>query len=175
MDVSMVPRKSRVGRAFPALVVATGVVALLVALTATAGSDTRIDRAYYESNEVTLRIPSALSANPNQFRSGCFDLGPNEKWPRPTATFYILLLPGATLASCADGSLLHDHVISTAPGAAGYNAAWRVVRVTPGRYFDIRKMPYTSEGELLAGAAADELILTDTGKSIRAPVVGTTA
>jgi hypothetical protein len=37
--------------------------------------------------------------------------------------------------------------------------------------FDIVNMPYTSEAEVIAGAAAGELVLADTGASIRASVV----
>ena len=92
-------------------------------------------------------------------------------WPQPTAKLYNMFVPGATQGSCADGSLQHNHVISTAPGDSDYTGAWHVIRVTPGSNFNIAKMPYTSENEVLLGAAAGELVLTDTGASVRASVV----
>lgn len=162
-------------RGLLAAVAVAGLVAVLVALPVTAGTSTQYDAAYYEGDEVVMVIPSHTSANPNQFESACFDLGPQANWPRPTATMYTMFLPGATQAACADGSLRHNHVISTAPGDSDYTGAWRIIRVTRGPNFDIAKMPYTSEGEVLAGAAAGELVLTDTGASVRSLVVGAPA
>ena len=93
-------------------------------------------------------------------------------WPQPTARLYNMFVPGATHGgSCADGSFQHDHVLSTAPGDPNYTAAWHVIRVTLGPNFNIAKMPYTSENDVLLGAAAGELVLADTGASVRASVV----
>jgi hypothetical protein len=153
-------------------VAATALIAVLVAaVTASASSYTLFEAAYYNGDRITLLIPAHVSEDPNQFGSGCFDLGPTQNWPRPIAKLYTMFLPGATSGSCPDGSFRHDHVTSTAPGDPDYTGAWRVMRVLPGPNFDIANMPYTSEAEVLAGAAAGELVLADTGASIRASVV----
>lgn len=148
------------------------VVGLLVA-TATAASSTGplIEPAYYNGDEVGLLVPSGSSNNPSQVVSACFHLGPQHTSSEATNTLYALFVPGATQFSCPDGSRLHDHVITAAPGDPGYTGAWTVVRVTPGPNFDVGKMPYTSEAEVLTGVAAGELVLTETGFSFRAPVV----
>lgn len=152
------------------------VVLILVGLigwTATAASSEAplIEPAYYNGDEVGLVVPSGSSANPHQVVSACFRLGPQHRSSEATSTLYALFVPGATQFSCPDGSRLHDHVITTAPGAPGYTGVWTVVRVTPGPNFDIASMPYTSEAQVRAGVAAGELVTEDTGFSFRAPVV----
>jgi hypothetical protein len=143
-----------------------------VAPTATASSYDLFEAAYYEGDEVTLLFPSHLSENPNQFTSGCFSIGPIAHWPEPTAKLYNMFVPGATHGgSCPNGSFRHDHVVSTAPGDPYYTGAWHVIRVTAGPNFDIARMPYTRENDVLLGAAAGELVLADTGASVRAAVV----
>ena len=140
--------------------------------TATASGDEQFEAAYYQGDEVTLLFPSHLSENPNLFTSGCLSIGPMANWPQPAARLYNMFVPGATHGgSCADGSFRHNHVLSTAPGDSNYTGAWHVIRVTPGPNFSIAKMPYTSENEVLLGAAAGELVLADTGASVRASVV----
>ena len=141
-------------------------------LTATASSTDLFEAAYYQGDAVTLLFPSHTSENPNQFTSGCFSSGPMANWPQPTAKLYNMFVPGATQGgSCPDGSFRHNHVISTAPGDPNYTGAWHVIRVTPGPNFNIAKMPYTSENQVLLGAAAGELVLADTRVSVRASVV----
>jgi hypothetical protein len=144
----------------------------LIAWTGTAANSEGplIEPAYYNGDDVGLLVPSGSSNNPHQVISGCFRLGPQHRSREATSTLYALFVPGATQFSCPDGSGLHDHVITTAPGDRGYTGAWTVVRVTPGPNFDIGNMPYTSEAEVLAGVAAGELFLTQTGFSFRAPV-----
>lgn len=140
--------------------------------TAIASGDEMFEAAFYQGDEVTLLFPSHLSENPNLFTSGCLSIGPIAHWPDPRAKVYNMFVPGATHGgSCADGSLRHNHVLSTAPGDPLYTGAWHVIRVTAGPNFDISKMPYTSENELLLGVAAGELRLADTGASVRASVV----
>jgi hypothetical protein len=140
--------------------------------TATASGDELFEAAYYQGDEVTLLFPSHLSHNPNLFTSGCLSIGPIAHWPDPTAKLYNMFVPGATHGgSCADGSFRHNHVLSTAPGDPHYTGAWHVIRVTPGPNFNIAKMPYTSENQVLLGAAAGELVLADTRVSVRASVV----
>jgi hypothetical protein len=147
------------------------VAALLTAATAASSKDVLIEPAYYDGDEVGLLVPSGSSNNRNQVVSGCFHLGPQHRSSEATSTLYALFVPGATQFSCPDRSRSHDHVITTAPGDPGYTGAWTVVRVDPGANFDIGNMPYTTEAGVLAGVAAGELVLTETGFSFRAPVV----
>jgi hypothetical protein len=84
----------------------------------------------------------------------------------------VILAPGATQVACPDGTLRHDHVLSTVPGSPGYTGAWRIVLATPGAAFDASTMPYTSVDAVLTGVAAGELVLTDTGIDFVAPVAG---
>ena len=148
------------------------VVGLMVAAATAASSEgPLIEPAYYNGDELGLLVPSGSSNSPNQVASACFHLGPQHRGSEATNTLYALFVPGATQFACPDGSRLHDHVITAAPGDPGYTGAWTVVRVDPGPNFDIANMPYTSEAEVLAGVAAGELVLTETGFSFRAPVV----
>jgi hypothetical protein len=153
----------------PALLILIG----LTAWTGTAASSKGplIEPAYYDGDEVGLLVPSGSSNNPNQIVSACFYLGPRHRSNEATSTLYALFVPGATQFSCQDGSRLHDHVIATAPGDPGYSGAWTVVRVTPGPNFDESDMPYKTETQVLAGVAAGELVLAETGFTFRAPVV----
>ena len=157
------------------LVIAMCLVALGSSAAASPG-ELVVEPAYYEGQEVGLLVPSGSSHNPNQVigGGGCFPLGPDMSGTGRTkaATLYALFVPGATQYGCPDGSRTHDHVIAAAPGDPGYSAAWRVIVAAPGPNFDVEKMPYTSEAQVLAGVAAQELVLNDTGFSFRAPVVG---
>ena len=144
---------------------------LMIAATVASSKEVLIEPAYYNGEEVGLLVPSGSSENPSQVVSGCFHLGPAHRSNDATATLYALFVPGATQFSCPDGSRLHDHVITAAPGDPDYTGAWTVVHVAPGPNFDADGMPYTSEAEVLAGVAAGELVPTDTGFSFRAPLV----
>lgn len=146
------------------------VVLTIASATAASSRGPLIEPAYYDGEEVGLVVPSGSSNNPHQVISGCFRLGPAHTSREATSILYALFVPGATQFACPDGSRLHDHVITAAPGDRGYTGAWTVVRVTPGPNFDIAKMPYTDEAEVLAGVAAGELVLSETGFSFRAPV-----
>jgi hypothetical protein len=152
----------------PVLLILVGLIAWTG--TAVSSEGPLIEPAYYDGHEVGLLVPSGSSDSPNQVVSGCFHLGPQHRSSEPTSKLYSLFVPGATQFSCPDGSRLHDHVITAAPGDPGYTGAWTVVRADPGPNFNIGKMPYTTEAEVLAGVAAGELILTNTGFSFRAPV-----
>jgi hypothetical protein len=130
---------------------------------------------YFEGSQVVIQIPGAKSENPNQAHFACFALGPDLARARRAASappLYVVLAPGATQVACPDGTLRHDHVLSTIPGQADYTAVWRIVLATPGTAFDASNMPYTSVAAVLAGEAADELVLTDTGIDFVGPVVG---
>ena len=148
------------------------VVALIAWTGAAASSEgPLIEPSYYNGDEVGLLVPSGSSNNRNQVVSACFYLGPQHVSNEATSTLYALFVPGATQFSCADGSRLHDHVITSAPGDPGYTGAWTVVRITPGPNFDAGDMPYTSAAQVRAGISAGELAAEDTGFSFRAPVV----
>jgi hypothetical protein len=130
---------------------------------------------YFEGSQVVIQIPGATSENPNQAHFACFALGPDLARTARAASappLYVVLAPGATQVACPDGTLRHDHVLSTFPGHPDYTGAWRIVLATPGTAFDASKMPYTSVSAVLAGVAADELVLTDTGIDFVSPVVG---
>jgi hypothetical protein len=157
------------GRFWAALLLS--LAGLMIAATVASSKDVLIEPAYYNGEEVGLLVPSGSSANPHHVLSGCFRLGPAHQGQEATAPLYALFVPGATQFGCPDGSRVHDHVITAAPGDPGYTGAWTVVRVTPGPNFDAADMPYISEAEVLAGVAAGELVLTDTGFSFRAPLV----
>jgi hypothetical protein len=136
-----------------------------------------LEPSYYEGEEIGLLVPSGSSHNANQVfgGGGCFPLGPDmgATGRAKAAVLYALFVPGATQYGfqCANPALRHDHVITVAPGDAGYSAAWRVWRVTPGPNFSAADMPYTTEAQVLAGIAAGKLVAVDTGFEFRAPVV----
>ena len=139
--------------------------------TATASSYTFFEAAYYQGDEMTLLFPSHLSENPNLFTSGCLSIGPKANWPEPTAKLYNMLSP---VRPRAPAPTAHSGTTTSSRrrlGDPNYTGAWHVIRVTPGPNFSIVKMPYTSENEVLLGAAAGELVLADTGASVRASVV----
>ncbi len=69
-------------------------------------------------------------------------------------------------------ALRHDHVLSTAPGHAGYTGSWTLILAVPGPAFDAADMPYTTVAQVQAGVAAGELVLMDTGAQMIAPVIG---
>jgi hypothetical protein len=130
---------------------------------------------YFEGSQVVIQIPGAKSENPNQAHFACFALGPDLARSTRAASappLYVVLAPGATQVACPDGTLRHDHVLSTIPGRADHTGVWRIVLVTPGTAFDASNMPYTSVDAVLAGEAAGELVLTDMGIDFAGPVVG---
>lgn len=129
---------------------------------------------YYEGQTVVLQIPAATSANPTQAHFACFALGPDLSTANrdaPAPTLYVILAPGATQVACPDGTLRHDHVLSTVPGTSGYTGAWTIILAVPGPAFDVTDMPYTSVAEVEAGVTAEELTLVETGIVFVAPVV----
>jgi hypothetical protein len=130
---------------------------------------------YFEGGQVVIQIPGAKSQNANQAHFANFALGPDLARSSRAASappLYVVLAPGATQVACPDGTLRHDHVLSAVPGSPGYAGTWRIVLATPGITFDVSNMPYTSVSAVLAGVAARELVLTDTGIDFVAPVVG---
>lgn len=134
-----------------------------------------VETGYYDGHTVTFLQPSATSSNPNQGQFFCFPLGPDLSGGNRAAaapTLYVILAPGATQHSCPDGSLRHDHVLTTAPGSPGYTGAWSLVLVEPTNTFVPAEMPFTSAAAVQAALAAGQVALVETGVRIIAPVVG---
>lgn len=133
-----------------------------------------LEPSYYNDEVYLLAIPSAISANSNQAEFACFNLGPDltDQSTGPYGILYVILAPGATQVGCPDGSLRHDHVLSSVPESAGYVPRWRIILATPGIAFDQALMPFTSIAEVGAAVAANQLELTDTEIIFIAPVIG---
>lgn len=130
--------------------------------------------AYYAGGvRQVLMSPASNSADPNQTRAGCYHVGPDFSGTSRSAdvpVMYALFVPGATQMSCADGTRVHDMVLTAVPGDAGYNAAVLVTRCLVGPNFSIADMPYESAAEVEAGIAARALICTPVLVAL-APVV----
>jgi hypothetical protein len=133
-----------------------------------------LEPSYYNGEVYLLAIPSAKSANPNQAVFACFNLGPDltDQQTGPYGTLYVILAPGATQVGCPDGSLRHDHVLSSVPGAEEYTPSWQIILAVPGPAFDPAIMPVTSVAEVEAAAQAGQLQLVNTGIIFNAPVLG---
>lgn len=131
--------------------------------------------AFYEGTiRQVLMSPASNSHNPNQARAGCYQVGPDFSGTSRSAdapVMYTLFVPGATQMSCADGTRVHDMVLTAVPGDAGYNAAVLLTRCVAGPNFSPADMPYDSAGEVEAGIAAGKLICTPIRVAL-APVVG---
>jgi hypothetical protein len=155
-----------------ATTIALAAIAVAVAVVPAAARS--VEDAYYNGHVVQFQLPSSDSANSNQTIIGCYHAGPNITGTSriAPAKLYALFVPGVTQHSCPDGSLAHDHVLSTVPGSPDYTGAWTLIQVVPGPNFSVADMPYTSEAAVLAGAAAGKLVLIPTGIDLLAPVVG---
>jgi hypothetical protein len=151
------------------------VISLSFSGTAVAGPP-RVEAAWFEGQLVHFVQPAVFSADRNGGTFACFGLGPDlSTTSRSAATppIYIILNDFATQDHC-DGdaaALRHDHVLSTAPGHAGYTGSWALVLAVPGPAFDPAQMPFTSVAQVQAGVALGELVLVDTGASMIAPVI----
>jgi hypothetical protein len=125
--------------------------------------------AFYKGRLVHFLLPSAGSANPNeQIVAGCFRVGPSVPSGVPIGgTAYILLIPGAsqeTVCSATGqpaGALSHNHVLTSAPGDAGYNGHFQLVGVGPGPNYPGAAFAdqYNSEAAVLAGLASGQLAI----------------
>ena len=125
--------------------------------------------AFYNGRVVQFLLPSAGSANTNeQIVAGCFRVGPAVPDGVPIGgTAYIMLIPGAsqeTVCSATGqpaGALSHNHVLTSAPGDAGYNGHFQLVGVGPGPHYPgaASADQYNSEAAVLAGLAAGELAI----------------
>jgi hypothetical protein len=163
---------------FGKLAAAAAATTLALALAAGGAlAGTRVEEGFYNGDVVHFLQPAVFSADPNGGTFACFGLGPDLSGTSRTApapTLYVILNDAATEDHCdGDATLLrHDHVLSTAPGHAGYTGSWTLMLAVPGPNFDAAAMPYTSVSEVLAGVAAGELALVDPGVRMIAPVVG---
>ena len=133
-----------------------------------------LEPSYYNGEVYLMAIPSAKSSNPNQAVFACFNLGPDmtDQQSGPYGTLYVILAPGATQVACPDGSLRHDHVLSSVPGVEGYSPSWQIILAVPGPAFDPAIIPVTSVAEVEAAVQAGQLQLVNTGVVFNAPVLG---
>jgi hypothetical protein len=135
----------------------------------------RVETAYFEGETTAFIQPAATSSNPNQGVFACFNLGPDlatNGRAAPSPPLYLILNPYATQDACPDGSLTHDHVLSTAPGHPGYSGSWTLILAVPGPNFAPSDMPFTSVAAVQAGVDSGELLLVTPGVELLAPVVG---
>lgn len=148
-----------------ALVGATVAAAVVPAAVAQAGpgGQLRIEEGWYDGSEVTFLQPSVFSADPNAGVLACFGLGPDLAGvDRPTRPLYVIFDDTATEDHC-DGqpsALRHDHVLSVAPGDAGYTGAWRLVllvEASPGS-IDLATHPLTSATQVRHAIDAGQLV-----------------
>lgn len=164
----------RLARAGSAMVAGSLAVALLAG-PALAG--TRAEEAFFDGQTVRFLQPAVFSADSNGGTFACFGLGPDlagTSRSANTPTLYVILNDFATQDHC-DGdptAARHDHVLSTAPGHAGYTGSWALVLAVPGPNFDAADMPYTTVAAVQAGVDAGELVLVDPGATMIAPVIG---
>ena len=163
-----------------AVVLVTAAAALGAAGTAAAGSggQLRIEPGWYAGHHVSFLQPSLFSSKPNGGTFACFGLGPDLTGiDRPTAPLYVIVDPSATQDHCdGDPTLLrHDHVLSVAPGDAGYTGAWTLVFLVagPGHTLDLANHPITSAAQVQDAMDSGELVTLPTGLvQMVAPVIG---
>jgi hypothetical protein len=131
--------------------------------------------AFYEGGvRQVLMSPASNSQDPNQAHAACYPIGPDFSDTSRSAdvpVLYALFVPGATQMSCADGTRVHDMVLTAVPGDEGYNAAVLLTRCLAGPNFSLADMPYDSAGKVEAGIAAGELVCTPIRVAL-SPVVG---
>jgi hypothetical protein len=135
---------------------------------------------WYNGERYLIAVPSAGSANPNQFPVACFRLGVNlnnQRATGPTGTMYAILNP--VNPDHPSECFPHDHVLSAVPGVQGYAPRWQVVIGLPGANFHPSILPLTSEAAVLAAAAAGQIVLVSPvtllgaqGDILLAPVIG---
>jgi len=172
-------RRRRIGWLSAGLA-ALSLAAVLVAQPAYAGKggELRIEEGWYAGHEVTFLQPSLFSATPNGGVFFCFGLGPDLAGvDRLTAPLYVIVDPSATQDRCdGDPTLLrHDHVLSVAPGDAGYTGAWTIVLLVAAqpRSIDLVTHPFTDAAHVRAAIDAGVLVQVPTGSvTFVAPVIG---
>ena len=127
------------------------------------GGQLRIEKAWYDGRETTFLQPTVFSADPNGGVLACFGLGPDlSAVDRPTRPLYVVFDATATEDHC-DGqpaALRHDHILSVAPGDAGYTGAWRLVllvEASPGSV-DLAEHPFSSAAQVQDALARGQLV-----------------
>lgn len=162
---------------FAVLVAAIGALLMLSTSAAIATNDNgpSIFPAFYGGSvRQVLMSPASNSENPNQAQAACYQIGPDFSGTSRSAdvpVLYALFVPGATQMSCANGTRVHDMVLTAVPGDEGYNAAVLLTRCVAGPNFSIADMPYDSAEEVEAGIAAGKLTCMPIRVAL-APVVG---
>lgn len=157
---------------------AAALVAPAGAAGAASGGQLRIEAAWYAGHTVSFLQPSVFSAKPNGGTFACFGLGPDLTGiNRPTAPLFVIVDPSATQDHC-DGdptALRHDHVLSAAPGDAGYTGAWSLIFLVagPGHTLDLAHHPMTTAAQVQGAIGSGELVPLPTGVvQMVAPVIG---
>lgn len=147
------------------VLVIAALAALLAPVAAHAGpgGQLRIEKAWYAGAEVGFLQPSVFSSDPNGGILACFGLGPDLSGVnRTTRPLYVIFDDTATQDHCEGqpSSLRHDHILSVAPGDAGYTGAWRLVllvEATPGS-IDLALHPLTSASQVREAIDSGQLI-----------------
>ena len=111
----------------------------------------RVETGFFDGQIVEFLQPAVFSSKPDGGTFACFGLGPDLSKTSRSAPTPILYVDPQRLRDPdhCDGdatALRHDHVLSTAPGRAGYTGSWTLVLAVPGPAFDSADMPYTSVG-----------------------------
>lgn len=152
----------------------TSSVALATAHVNAAPPQGAAETGYFNGQSYQFVFPSGTSNNQNELLADCFRLGPDlTTHPAgPSARLYAIFLPGASLHSCPDGSVVHDHLLSTVPGFPGYTGHWDLLEAWPGPNFIPGIVPITSEADLLAAASAGQVIIIDDQLPLLAVVKG---
>ncbi|HMM40946.1 MAG TPA: hypothetical protein PKA95_03510 [Thermomicrobiales bacterium] len=170
---------TRRSRTRVAVLISTLVLLLLPASVVATHDGTAPEKwpAWYNGVEIlTLMGPSGNSQNPNQLPSRCFGPGPDFRKNKDIdglPVMYAIHSDSATQIACPDGSLMHDMILSVAPGDPGYQPLVGWVHCFEGPNFDPADMPYTSAAAVQAGAAGGELTCgAPVGPVYISPVVG---
>ena len=141
---------------------------------ASASKDKDGESGYYNGRVYSWSFPSGSSNNQNQLIVDCFHLGVDitSRTPSNVGRLYAVFLDGAHQHSCPDGTILHDHILSSVPGAPEYTTVWDLMEAWPGPNFDPGIMPITSEEALLAAVGAGQVVLIDDQLLLHAVVTG---
>jgi hypothetical protein len=141
------------------------------------GSGPLVEPAWYNGEEYLIQVPSASSANPNVLVVACFRLGPQVPAGPPAGRMHVIFAPNSTQHEGCPPEygppffLPHDHVLSAVPGVPGYVPRWEVLVYVPGPNWHPGVQP-TSEAEVAAAVAAEELVFATVAGRVLMPVIG---
>ena len=118
---------------------------------------------YFNGTIYKFQFPSQNSNNQNELIVDCFRLGSdiNGHANGPRAVLYAIFLPGASMHSCPDGSIMHDHLLSAVPGSPGYATQWELKEVWPGDNFIPSIVPIKSNAALQSAVDLGQVIVLD--------------